>query len=534
MPTDKAPFDYIIVGAGSAGCVLANRLSADPGCRVLLLEAGPMDRSPILKIPAGFAYAMSNADYDWNFEGEPEPFLRNRKLVCNRGRVVGGSSSINALCFVRGNPLDFDRWADETGDPDWSYQACLPYFKKLESYSGGGNDFRGDSGPLKVLQPTFSNPLNRVFADAASEAGYPWNADPNGEFQQGVGPMDQTIYKGLRQSASVAYLHPVRHRPNLTLVCNALVHRVLFDGKRCRGIEYSVQGETVEQLATIEVLLCAGAIGSPHILMLSGIGPGEHLQELGIPVVHPAAAVGQNLQDHSNVNVQYESRQPITATPYLRLHRKAWLGLQWMFNRSGPGATNHFEIAAYLHSNERLDRPDLQLLFFPLLADDSGKAPSQQHGFQVAISNLRSASRGELRLKSNRAGVAPSIRFNYLGQESDRTTLLNGIKITRRIFQAAAFKTYLGEELSPGSAVNDDADLELFISNKLRSTKHPCGTCRMGQGSDAVVDSRGKVHGVSGLRVVDASIMPSITSGNINAPTLMLAEKIADSIIATN
>jgi len=530
--TDALDYDCIIVGAGSAGCVLANRLTADKNRRVLLPESGPLDSSAALKIPAGFTYAMNNKRFDWNYLGEREPYLNDRRLICNRGRVLGGSSSINALCFVRGHRMDVDRWARETGDSTWSYEHCLPYFKKLETYSEGGNEFRGDDGPLNVLRPRFSNPLNDVFARACAEVGFAWSEDSNAEFQEGFGFLDQTIHAGVRQSAAVVYLPPILWRPTLTLICNADVSKLTFDGNRCTGVAYCVGGEPVRVLRSREVVVCAGAIASPALLLRSGVGPGAELQKLDIPVVCNAPEVGKNLQDHVNINLQFECSQPITATVCLRWYRKALLGLQWALFRSGPAVTNHFEIAAYVHSEPALEHPDLQLLFLPLLVDDSGRPPFQSHGYQVAVSNLRSHSHGTVSLASPDFNDHPSIRFNYLETNADRETLFLGIRIARRIVHAKAFDAYRGKELLPGEKIIGDRDLLSFLRECARSTKHACGTYRMGTDEQAVVDTRGRVHGVVGLRVVDASIMPSITSGNINAPTMMLAEKIAQSMCA--
>jgi choline dehydrogenase len=523
-------YDFLIVGAGSAGCVLANRLSADPQCSVLLIEAGGLDRSLMLKMPAAFAYAISNSAFDWGYIGEPEPYIGNRRLDCPRGRVVGGSSSINAMCFVRGHPLDFDRWAKETGFEYWSYKNCLPYFRKMEKFSGGTSDFRGEEGPLNVQAPVFSNPLNGVFSRACQESGYAWNADTNGEYQEGFGAMDQTIHGGIRVSTSRAYLHPVLHRPNLTLVSRTVVCRVLFAGNRAEGVEIVRDGGVMKVLARHETILSAGAINTPKTLMLSGIGGGDQLGEAGIKVVHDSPGVGNNLQDHVNVNVQYECTRPVSATPCLRLHRKALLGLRWLLTKTGPGATNHFEVAGYIKSGDDVVHPDLQLLFFPLLVSDAGKAPAQRHGFQVAITQLRSRSRGAIRLRDSKPESSPLILFNYLQDSQDLVELRLGIEKTREIFSAPAFSDYLGNEILPGSAVIDESQTNEFIRKHLRSTKHPCGTCRMGNDNLAVVDGQGRVYGTEKLRVVDASIMPSITSGNINAPTMMIAEKIADMI----
>ena len=523
-------YDFIIVGAGSAGCVLANRLSADPQRTVLLIEAGGLDKSLILKMPAAFAYAINDPAFDWGYIGEPEPYIENRRLDCPRGKVVGGSSSINAMCFVRGHAGDYERWAAETGFKTWSYDNCLPYFRKMEKFSGGGSDFRGNEGPLKVQAPVFSNPLNSVFAEACQESGYAWSADTNGENQEGFGLMDQTIHAGMRMSASRAYLHPILHRPNLTLLCRTTVRRILFAKNEANGVEVVCSGNVFKVTARHEVILSAGAINSPKTLLLSGIGCNDQLKNSGITVVHNAPGVGANLQDHVNVNVQYECTRPVSATPCLRLHRKLLLGLQWLLTKTGPGATNHFEVAGYIKSRNDVVQPDLQLLFFPLLVGDDGKAPRQRHGFQVAISQLRSRSRGTVRLLDSNPQSPPLILFNYLQDSQDLVELRQGIEKTREIFNAPAFADYLGTEILPGPGIIDKSQTNDFIRKHLRSTKHPCGTCRMGNDSLAVVDEQGRVYGTRKLRVVDASIMPSIPSGNINAPTMMMAEKIAEMI----
>jgi len=530
MVIPKKTYDYIVVGAGSAGCVLANRLSEDPEISVLLVEAGPEDRSVFLKMPSAFAHAMNSWKYDWNYIGDPEPYLENRQLSCPRGRVLGGSSSINAMCFVRGHRLDFDCWAKATGFKNWSYKNCLPYFKKLETFSGGASEFRGGSGPVSVIAPHFSNPLCEVFAHASSEAGYPWNRDTNGEQQEGFGLMDQMIRDGARESGSTAYLEPVLQRNNLTIACGSTIIRVSMKGKCAQGVELRINGSIQFIRSIRETILCAGSINSPKLLMLSGIGPAQHVNQLDIEMIHDLPGVGKNLQDHINVNVRYESLQPITTTSALKLHRKALIGLQWLATNRGLGATNHFEIAGYIKSKQGLTHPDLQLLFMPLLVDEDGKAPEQDHGFQVALSYLRSNSRGHIKLKSKDPDTPPSIVFNYLEAQQDYTALRAGIEKTREIFNTAAFGSYLGKELAPGESVTDANQFDHFIKNTLRSTKHPCGTCKMGSDTESVVDDQGKVHGVDQLRVVDASIMPHITTGNTNAPTIMLAEKIADMV----
>ena len=523
-------FDYIIIGAGSAGCVLANRLSEDSDASVLLVEAGSSDDSVLLKMPAAFVYAFNNARYNWGYLSEPEPHLDGRRIDCPRGKVLGGSSSINAMCFVRGHPEDFDRWAAVPGLSDWSFCDCLPYFKKLEKFSEPGSRYRGYDGPVDISAPKFSNPLCEVFAEACQQVGHAWSDDTNGEQQEGFGRMDQTIYRGRRVSAATAYLKPVLGRPNLQLRGNVTVSGISVEHGRARGIELSVRGQNELIYASREVIVSAGAINSPKLLMLSGIGPGSHLREHGITVQQDLPGVGGNLQDHVNVNYQASCTQPITATPYLKPLNKLMLGIRWLLTSRGLGATNHFEIAGYIKSNPDISHPDLQLLFFPLLADDSGKLPSTPHGFQVAISQLRAHSIGCVRLKSRVPAEAPSILFNYLQDSRDLPELRAGIGKTREIFRAPAFRNFIDAEITPGVDCTTDTQLDHFIRRTLRSTKHPCGTCKMGTDNKSVVDGEGRVHGIENLRVIDASIIPSITSGNINAPTMMLAEKIADAI----
>ena len=525
-----AAFDYIIVGAGSAGCVLANRLSEEPSCRVLLLEAGPQDRSVFIHMPAAFSHAISREKFDWGYASVPEQHLDGREVPCPRGKVLGGSSSVNAMSFVRGNRADFDRWASG-GLPEWSYAHCLPYFRKLECFSGGGNAYRGGTGPLNVTAPQFSSLLNDIFLKACGEAGYRQPINPNAADQEGFGVMDQTIHLGRRVSAATAYLKPVQGRRNLTVRTGAHVARVVFDGQRATGVDYRHGQTQTVALATREVIVCAGAVNSPQLLMLSGVGAAEALKKLEIAVVADNGAVGANLQDHVDVSVSSTCSKPVTITPGLREPWKTLIGIRWLLGKNGPGATNHFEAAGYLRTRAGLKIPNIQLCFVPLLVSPDGKPRLRAHGYQATVMLLRPKSRGSVTLRSADPVEPPHIRYNYLQEPSDIRELREGIAACRHIFAQAAFDPYRGREVLPGEQITSDIEINDFIRDTLKSTHHPSCTCRMGSDSDAVVDEQGRVHGTTGLRVVDASILPSITSGNINAPTLMLAEKIADVIL---
>ncbi len=526
MNTTAAEYDTIVVGAGSAGCVIANRLSADPARSVLLIEAGPAEENLYIKMPTAFTHAIRSKRYDWGYMTESEPHINNRITDCPRGRVLGGSSSINAMAFVRGHQCDFDRWASAQGMENWSYQKCLQFFKKLETFSQGADEYRGDSGPVNITAPQYSNPLFEVFVKACEQSGYPWSKDTNGARQEGFGLMEQTIHKGKRVSCANAYLDPIRQRKNLTILSDTLAHRVLFDGTTATGVEISQRGGVQKISAASEVIVCCGAINSPKLLMLSGIGNAEELTRNGIELLVDLPGVGANLQDHIDVDVKNECLQPISTTPYLQPHRKALLGLQWLLTKKGLGATNHFEVAGYINSAPEIEHPNLQLVFIPLLVNHDGKAYNKRHGFQTTISLLRPKSIGKVSLANADPASKPRIQFNYLEQQQDLIDLRAGIRLTREIHQAAAFNSYLGTEVAPGSDQVDDTDIDNFIRDTVKSTYHPSCTCKMGYDPAAVVDAEGRVHGTSRLRVIDASIMPSITSGNLNAPTIMIAEKI--------
>jgi choline dehydrogenase len=522
-------FDYVVVGAGSAGCVLANRLTED-GARVLLLEHGGHDRSILIRMPSALSIPMNMPRYTWGYVTEPEPHLDGRRLGVPRGRVLGGSSSINGMVWVRGNPLDFERWEEE-GAKGWGYRHVLPYFRRSETREEGGDEYRGDGGPLHTRYGRLDNPLYRVFIEAAKQAGYPETADVNGFRQEGFGRMDMTVRRGRRWSAAEAYLRPALRRPSLAVRTDAHVTRILFEGRRAVGVAYA-QGGTERQVRAREVILSAGPIGSPHLLKLSGIGPGEELRAHGIEVVHDLPGVGENLQDHLEFYFQMGCREPITLFRVLNPWGKALVGLRWLLTRKGLGATNHFESCGFVRSRPGVRYPDIQYHFLPVAIAYDGREMATRHGFQVHVGPMRSKSRGFVRLASPDPRERPRIRFNYMSHADDWQEMRACVRLTREIFAQPAFAPYCDGEIQPGAHVQSDAAIDAFVREKVESAYHPSCSCRMGAPDDpaAVVDPHARVIGVEGLRVVDSSIMPSITTGNLNAPTIMLAEKAADHI----
>ncbi len=525
----RTSFDYIIVGAGSAGSVLANRLSKNPANRVLLIEAGPPDRSIFLHMPGAFAEPLKNDRFNWFYESAPEPFMNNRQMYCPRGRVLGGSSSINGMCYVRGHAFDYDRWASNAL-PDWSYAHCLPYFRKAETWEKGSDEYRGDSGPLHVSDGPCKNPLYEAFVEAGVQAGYPRTDDMNGHQQEGFGHMQQTTYKGERWSAAKAYMRPALQRENLEVRHSTLTEKILFDGKRAIGVMISRNGRR-ETVTGGEIILSGGAINSPQLLMLSGIGPASHLAEHDIPVVADLPGVGANLQDHLEIYVQMGCRQPITLYSALSLVGRAKIGLEWLLFRRGPGASNLFESGGFIRSKAGVEHPDLQYHFLPIAISYDGRAAGDRHGFQAHVGPMRPTSRGHVRLKSADPATHPEILFNYMSTEQDRKEMRAAVRLTREIFAQQAFDLYRDGELAPGEDVQSDNEIDAFVRSHGESAYHPSCTCAMGSGEQAVVDGELKVHGLESLRVVDASVMPTIPSGNLNAPTIMIAEKAADIIL---
>jgi len=530
-----ATFDYIIVGAGSAGCVLANRLGAKPEHRILVLEAGGQDRFWNWKIhmPAAFAYPLADDKVNWHYHSEPEPYMDGRKMYCPRGRVIGGSSSINGMVYIRGHARDYDRWA-QLGLKGWSYADILPYFRKAEDHERGADDYHGVGGPLHVSHGRTPNPLFEAWVEAGKQAGYPMTPDLNGYQQEGLGPMEMTTRRGRRWSAAKAYLRPALARGNVTVQSRALTLRILFEGRRAVGIEYAQRGQVQQARATREVIVCGGAINSPQLLMLSGVGPADHLRGHKIDVVQDLPGVGANLQDHIETYVQHRCTQPITLYPVLKSPlRQLLVGIEWTFLGTGVGATNHFEAGGFIRSEAGVEHPDLQYHFLPIAASYDGSATQPGHGFQAHVGPMRPTSRGTVRLKSADPRQAPEIRFNYMQTDQDRREFRAGIKLTREIFAQAAFDPYRGPELAPGPEVKTDAEIDAHLRRKAESAYHPSCTCKMGLVTDplAVVDDAGRVHGLESLRVVDASIMPNVVSGNLNAPTIMMAERLADSIL---
>ena len=523
-------YDFIIIGAGSAGCVLAARLSEDPAITVLLLEAGPKDRSWKIHMPSGMGRLLSQTQFNWAYQGQPEPFLDNRILTHPRGRVLGGSSSINGMMYMRGHARDYDGWA-QSGARGWSYADVLPYFRRAESRAAGGNDWRGDAGPLHVSAPDLSD-LTRAFIAAGVEAGYPFTDDVNGHQQEGFGPSERTTHNGKRWSTAQAYLRPALARPNLTVITGALVLGISLEKSRASGVRYAV-GREISRAGAGEVILSGGAINSPQLLHLSGIGAPDVLEAAGIAVMHPLAGVGENLNDHPDIVLQYRARQRNTLYPVSKGPRAIAAGLRWFASHSGPAASNHFEAGAFIRSRAGVEHPDLQLTFMPLAVQPGSVDVVPEHAFQVHIDLMRAQSRGYVRARSSDPRQPPAILFNYLKHPGDRADFRRSVRLLREVMAQPALAPHVAAEIYPGPQTQSDDAIDGFVRGAVETCYHPVGTCKMGAASDAmaVVDDRLRVHGLAGLRVVDASIMPTIVSGNTNAPTIMIAEKAADMIL---
>ena len=531
-----ARYDFVIVGGGSAGSALGNRLSTDPANRVLVLEAGRPDYiwDVFIHMPAALPFPIGSRFYDWKYESEPEPHMDGRRIYHARGKVLGGSSSINGMIFQRGNPMDFERWGADPGMDTWDYAHCLPYFKRMERCMAADleDEFRGHAGPLVLERGPARSPLFGAFFEAVQQAGYPLTDDVNGFRQEGFAPFDRNIRNGRRLSAARAYLHPVMSRPNLDVETRAFVTKVLFQGDRAVGVEYAHRRGPVKRVTAGEVILCGGAINSPQLLQLSGVGNADELRALGIDVVHDLPGVGEHLQDHLEVYIQYACKQPVSVAPYMQWRWRPLIGLQWLFLRSGPGATNHFEAGGFVRSNEDVAYPNLMFHFLPIAVRYDGSAPANDHGYQVHIGPMYSDARGSVKITSTDPTVHPALRFNYLSTDQDRREWVESIRVARNILNQAAFEPFNAGELSPGPGVETDEEILAWVAKEGETALHPSCTCRMGTDELSVVDpDTMRVHGLQGLRVVDASVMPYVTNGNIYAPVMMVAEKAADLIL---